>query len=49
MKNGVAKIKFEFMDLVDSDGNPVLTGVNWVEIKVKTTGQNGSRLKAAIT
>ncbi len=46
--DGVAKVKFEITDLVDSNGNSVVTSANWTKIEIKITKQNGGWLKAAI-
>gem|GEM_PF-545181 len=47
-KEGVAKVKFEILDLVDSNGNSVVTSANWTKIEIKITKQNGGWLKATI-
>jgi serine/threonine protein kinase len=46
--DGVAKVKFEITDLVDSNGNSVVTSANWTKIEIKITKQNGGWLKAEI-
>lgn len=46
--NGVARIKFEIIDLVDSNGNSAITSANWTKIELKITKNEDGWSKAAI-
>ena len=47
-KDGVARVQFEIIDLVDTNGNQVVTSANWTKIELNIAKMNGSWLKAAI-
>lgn len=46
--DGVARIKFEIIDLVDSNGNSAITSANWTKIELKITKNEDGWSKAAI-
>ena len=47
-KDGVARVKFEIIDLVDSNGHAVVTSANWIKIEIKITKMDSNWQKAAI-
>ncbi len=47
-KTGVARVKFEIIDLVDSKGHAVVTSANWIKIEIKITKMDSNWQKAAI-
>ena len=47
-KDGTASVKFEIIDLVNTQGNQVITSANWTKIELKITKKNGIWEKATI-
>lgn len=47
-KDGLASVRFEITDLVDSKGHSVVTRANWTNIELKISKENGNWLKAEI-
>ena len=47
-KTGIAGIKIEIIDLVDSKGNSVVTSADWTKIEIKIVEKNDNWLKAVI-
>ena len=46
--DGIASLKFEISDLIDTKGRPVVTSASWKFIEVKISRKNGAWLKAKI-
>ena len=47
-KDGLASVRFEITDLINSKGHPVVTSANWTNIELKISNENGNWLKAEI-
>lgn len=47
-KDGIASVKFEIVDLINTDGNQVVTSANWTKIELKIAKMSGNWEKASV-